>query len=319
MAPDLDRDAEGALTYVCVPGCAYTGSTLLGFLMNAHPECASIGAATGLTPKVEVETYHCSCGERFADCGFWQRVGRRTVELGHPVDVLANNYWTTHFAPTRNRYLDGLLVRNLRNAPLEDLRDRLIGGLPPIRALVQKPAECSRALAQAILEETGKRVFVDTSRDHQRPKLLASSPRLDVRVIHLVRDARANTASILKHQTTDDTAEAARIWERANRQADAGRKHHAPEKWLTVRYDELCGDLQGTLDRISDFLGVSRAPMPEDFRAVENHIIGNEMRMGGPGQVHEDVSWKSRLSDAQLEIIQRVAGQTNRHFGFDWP
>ncbi len=309
----------GPVSYVCMPGCAYTGSTLLGFLMNAHPECASIGAATGLIPDTDLATYACSCGERFADCSFWKGVAARTAELGHPVDVFATDYWSTNFAPTGNRYLDAVLVRSVRSPALERIRDRTLGALPPVQRMVDGPGWRSWALARAILEASGKRVFVDTARDHQRPKLLARHPQLDVRAIHLVRDARANTSSILKHGTTTDLAEAANIWRRANESADAALRELPEDRRLRIRYHELCADLQGTLDRISDFLGVARAQVPEDFRAVSHHIIGNEMRLGGAGEVREDVSWKSRLSDADLEVIARVAGPANRHFGFDWP
>lgn len=73
--------------YVCMPGSPYTGSTLLGFLLNTHPECASIGAATGLTAKIDLATYMCSCGVLFTDCPFWNRIAARTRELHHPVTV----------------------------------------------------------------------------------------------------------------------------------------------------------------------------------------------------------------------------------------
>jgi hypothetical protein len=306
------------IPYICLPGCGYTGSTLLGFLLNAHPECASIGAATGLVARVDLASYRCSCGALFRECDFWRRIAARTRELGHPVDVYHTNFWSTHFAPTGSRVLDALLFRSLRATVLTALRDALIGSLPPVRGRVLAIGATSAAFARAVLEATGKRVFVDTARDHQRPKLLARHPDLDVRVIHLVRDARANTASIMKRLGLD-ALPAARHWERANLEAERTRRWFPAERWLRVRYDDLCADLQGTLDRISDFLGVARAPAPADFRAVEHHIIGNEMRLSGLGEVREDASWRERLSAADLEAIASAVGRTNRFFGFDWP
>jgi hypothetical protein len=66
------------------------------------------------------------------------------------------------------------------------------------------------SLASAVLERTGKRVFVDTARDHQRPKFLATHPRLEVKVIHLIRDPRGNAASIMKH--AGESVEAGRAY-----------------------------------------------------------------------------------------------------------
>jgi hypothetical protein len=306
------------IRYVCLPGCGFTGSTLLGFLLNAHPECASIGAATGLVSSVDLATYRCSCGELMRECGFWRRVAERTRELGHPVDVHATGFWNTQFLITRQRWLDALLVRSLRLPRLTALRDLLLAELPPVRNRVLAIGSASAALARAVLEASGKRVFVDTARDHQRPKLLSRHPDLDVRVIHLVRDARANTASIMKHLGLD-VVQAARHWERANVEAERTRRLFPAERWLRVRYDELCTDLQGTLDRISDLLGVGRFPAPANFREVEHHIIGNEMRLGGAGDVREDTSWRQRLSESDLAAIARTVGHTNRAFGFDWP
>ncbi|HWB42702.1 MAG TPA: hypothetical protein VG500_15680, partial [Gemmatimonadales bacterium] len=82
---ETDRSATEApeangrpLRYVCLPGSRFTGSTLLGTLLNEHPECASIGAATGLIRRTDLSTYRCSCGELFRECEFWNQVADRT-------------------------------------------------------------------------------------------------------------------------------------------------------------------------------------------------------------------------------------------------
>ena len=90
------RQPTDVVRYVCMPGSPYTGSTLLGLLLNSRPDLVSIGAATGLTAKVDIATYQCSCGVRFQDCEFWTRVSQRTAELGHPVNVFESNFWNTH-------------------------------------------------------------------------------------------------------------------------------------------------------------------------------------------------------------------------------
>ena len=85
---------------------------------------------------------------------------------------------------------------------------------------------------------------------------------------------------------------------------------------MRVRHDELCADPQGVMDRITDFIGVRRATLPEDFRLPENHIIGNIMRSGS---VQEDHSWREELSVSDLATIARICGRLNRGFGFPWP
>ena len=52
---------------------------------------------------------------------------------------------------------------------------------------------------------------------------------------------------------------------------------------------------------------------------VENHIIGNSMRLKGLGEIRQDLSWQTRLGGAELDVIARIAGPTSRHLGFAWP
>jgi len=312
------RESGAAVRYVCLPGAAFTGSTLLGFLLNTHPSCVSVGAATGLIARVQLDDYRCSCGELFLECKFWQSVVNRTRRLGEPVDVYRTGMWETHFAPTRLRYLDAALIRSLRRTFLNEMRDAVVQRVPLVQRRLRDARSQTWALARAVLEETKTEVFVDTARDHLRPKMLAADPRFDVRVIHLVKDVRANAASTMKH-TDASAAEGARIWRRANLEADRNRRYLPPGRWLRLRYDELCRDVQGTLDRIADFLEVPRAALPEDFRSVSHHIIGNTMRLRSRGSVREDTSWRERLSGADLRVVARIAGAENRAFGFDWP
>lgn len=304
--------------YVCMPGSPYTGSTLLGFLLNAHPECASIGAATGLTSRIDLETYACSCGERFVDCPFWNRVAARTAELGYPVTVFETDYWNTHVRLSKRRSVNGVLIRSLGNGTLNAARDALIGRAGPIRDRMSSARLASWSLARAVLDVTGKRVFVDTARDHQRPKYLTGDPMLDVRVIHLVRDPRGNASSIVKH-TKVDVAKAARQWRHYNVEADRASSDFPPSSWLRLHYEELCADPQRTLDRIASFIGVDPAPIPEDLGAVEHHVIGNSMRLKGVGEVREDRAWRTSLGDGDLRTIARIAGSASHRLGYDWP
>ena len=301
-----------------MPGSPFTGTTLLGTLLNEHPDCASIGAAVGLLPRADLSTYRCSCGDLFRDCEFWGDIAARTRALGHPVNVFATNFWNTHLQLSRDRMINAALIRSLRVDLLNDLRDNTIGRLPGIRRAIVQMGWNSWSLASAVLERTGKTVFVDTSRDHQRPKCLASHPLLDVRVIHLIRDPRGNSASIMKH-TGVDVATAARAWKRYNVEAARVRRYLPQASWMQLYYEEMCADPRGTLERISDFLGLQQAPEQGGSENSESHIIGNKMRLKGLTEVSEDLSWQTRFSGPELATVARVAGSTSRRFGFNWP
>jgi hypothetical protein len=176
-------------------------------------------------------------------------------------------------------------------------------------------------LAQAALAISGKEVFVDAHKDAIRVKFLQDIGRLDLRVIHLVRDVRGAVASYIKNTRKDDIALAVRRWSIANAESDRAMRYVSPHQWLRITYDELCADLQGTLYRITDFVGVKQAPPPSDIYGGEHHIIGNRMRLrsNGSGVVTLDESWKDRLTERELEIIARIGGAANRRYGHHWP
>lgn len=317
MPPEMGN-TPGPVRYVCMPGSPYTGSTLLGFLLDRHPACVSIGAATGLTRRVDIETYQCSCGLRFEECEFWNDVAARTADLGHPVDVFKSNFWNTHVRMSERRWLNGLLVRSLGNDRLTDARDLLLGSYGPIHNRIEDAGWATWSLARSILDMTGMEVFVDTARDHQRPKYLIGNPMLDLRVIHLIRDPRGNVASIMNH-TGVDVAKASEQWRHYNVEADRVKRYIPPESWKMVRYEDLCADPQGTLDELARFVGVPPAPIPHHLDGASQHIIGNSMRLGGVSEIRLDERWRNTLSESDLEVIERVTGDTSRRFGFDWP
>ena len=134
--PDAPR-----ICYVCMPGSPFTGSTLLGLLLDRHPECASIGAATGLIKKTDLVTYACSCGALFRECEFWRQIEARTAALGHPVNVLLQtNFWNTHFRLSHNRAINALLVRSLGSDRVNAVRDALVDRQGPSVAPSSRPA-----------------------------------------------------------------------------------------------------------------------------------------------------------------------------------
>ena len=308
----------GRLRYVCIPGSPFTGSTLLGTLLNEHPDLASIGAAVGLPRRPDLATYLCSCGARFRDCEFWNDIAVRTAALGFPVNVFESGFWNTHLRLSGQPQLNALLVRSLGGDALNDVRDAVVRRVPGARRAILDMGWHSWSLAAAVLARTGKSVFIDTSRDHQRPKYLAMHPQLEVKVVHLFRDPRGNSASIMKHTGTD-AATAAKQWKHYNVEARRVRRYLPESAWLSLRYEDLCADPPAVFDRISDFLGVRRAEIRIGAGTGERHILGNKMRLQAVSEIREDRSWQTRLDEADLAALSRIAGPTSRELGYEWP
>ena len=315
---DPADDTLAPVRYVSMPGSPYTGSTLLGMLMTNHPACTSIGAATGLTAKVDLDTYLCSCGLLFTECCFWHRIARRTEELGYPVTVFRTNFWNTHVRVSGRRWLNGIVVSSLGDPSLTAIRDATVGKTPAVRRRVSEARASTWSLARSVLEETGTSVFVDTARDHQRPRYLAGAPGLGLKVIHLVRDPRGNVASIMKH-TGVDVGHAARQWRHYNVEADRVGRSFPRDAWMRLHYEELCAQPQETLDRVARFIEVEPIPVSDHLQPSERHVIGNSMRLSGVEAIREDRSWMERLNDDDLRVIARVTGAASHDLGYEWP
>jgi Sulfotransferase family len=306
------------IPYLYITGVSRCGSTLLAFLLNAHPYMASVSQAGGPIPSVNLERYPCSCGAVFLRCPFFLELERRVNALGSSFTL---RDWQTLFRLSRHRWLNILLVRPLRHVGLEGLRDRLVPFWPGYGQAIGTISRRIVHVAQATLTISGKEVFVDAQKDPIRVKFLQDIAQLDLKVIHLVRDVRGTVTSYMKTFKGMNAARATRIWYIANANAERARRHVATHQWLRIRYDELCSDPQATIDRISNFVGVEQSVIPKDFYEGEHHIIGNRMRLRGKGSgiVRQDDSWKDYLTERDLGIIARIGGAANRSYGHNWP
>ncbi len=308
--------------YLYVAGASFSGSTLLAFLLNAHPRMVSVSEVGGVIPhgpitEQTLDSYSCSCGALLLECPFYRELETRVRAAGSSFDLRS---WGTHFRASRHRLLDIPLTRHLRFGALERLRDRLVSLVPGYRNTIDEIARRNVHFARATLAISGKQVFVDAQKDPARIKFLSEIEEIDLRVIHLVRDLRGGASSYMRHYPErNDATRAARKWRNANLATERSRRHLPPERWMRLRYDEICEDHGSVVNRIADFVGVERAELPGNFYGVEHHVVGNQMRLGGPGEIRRDDSWKKRLSEDDLSTIAAVAGNTNRFFGFDWP
>ena len=307
----------GPPTYVCMPGQAYTGSTLLAMLVDTHPDAVSVGAASGPVPSVDVAPYRCSCGERLVDCAFWAKVAARCAELGTPLE-LGSKPWPTAFRVSRRRSVNALAARSLRSDAANAVRDALLWGRGPVAGRLRRIAAANVDLARAAAEATGASVFVDSSRDPLRPRYLTRFTDLDVRVLHLVRDPRGNVASILRHRPDLDVEVAAAQWRRANTEARRQRRAVPPGRWLSVRYEDLCAAPQVVLDQIHDHLGLAPHRLPDDLGAGEHHVLGNDMRLAGVDAVRLDERWRRALDADQLAAVERTCRPLAEEMGYSW-
>ncbi|GJL55115.1 MAG: hypothetical protein NPIRA02_22470 [Nitrospirales bacterium] len=308
--------SQSKIPYLYITGQGYSGSTLLCFLLNSHPEIMTIGEA-GPVERFKPKKYRCSCGQVMTECPFFLELEKQVKKLGSTFNI--DKSWKTRFRLSDSHLLNVLLVRSLGNNSLELIRDRLVPYLyPGYKQEIEEISQRVVHVAQAAMMIQNKTAFVDALKDSRRIKFLKDIEQIDLKVVHLVKDIRASVVSTMKH-TGKDVAWAARYWRRINSKADLAKKLVSPDRWLRLRYSDLCADPQGSVDRITDLMGLKPASLPKDFYTVEHHIMGNKMRRQSSGVVKEDLAWKEKLPDNDLNVIARIGGSLNRYFGYDFP
>jgi hypothetical protein len=306
------------LVYITSP--SFSGSTLLTFLLAAHPRVATVGELKA-TARGDIDKYHCSCGVPIRTCSYWKRLGEELAHRGVSFDV-AN--FGTHFAFERSGPLANRVVRaDLRGPAFEAARSLAIRLLPGAHREFEDILERNRVMIDTICRMRDAHVFVDGSKDSNRLKYMVDSGLWDVRVVFLVRDGRGVTLSRLKRlgrpvaEADHDTVRAvASEWRRTLEGCEIALGQLPRESWGVARYEDLCRDPEGTLVPIFRLMGVSPVDVPEDFRRIEHHILGNYMRLKG-GRIGLDEEWRTVLSPRQLAAFDRAAGSFNRRHGYD--
>jgi hypothetical protein len=303
---------ERSAGLACVLGTSYTGSTLLAFLLNAHPAVASVGDLNAAMNRLRTPDYRCSCHAHLQRCDFWRDVSDRMDLRGM---AFGPRRWDTSFTLGTNPFARQLLVRSLRSDLLEQVRGSLLSRSPTWGVRLREIGARNAALFGSVIECTGKSMLVDTCKDPMRVRFLMDFTRLVPKVIHLVRHPVGFVSSNVKHGNT--LGSSIRAWNRRQGQILRLRPMLSRGGWLTLRYEDLCLRTSLEVGRVLGFLGAEPAAAWMDrLSGQEHHILGNEMRLRWPADIQLDLSWRSRLSNADVEMILLRTRRWRGAFGY---
>jgi hypothetical protein len=295
-------------------GTSYCGSTMMAFLMDTHPQIASVGE-TGLHRaahrKGTEAQFPCSCGEPLSHCAFWQQIAQRTKEQGCEVNILQGGEGYKY----HNRLLHKLLGRYSRNLFLHIFQDLAVSRLPIHRTRIQRSNEKSVALIRAVREWKKAEVFFDASKSVIRLYHLLRIPELDMQIVRVVRDVRA-FANSAKRNKGKSVEQGAMEWYAYQRNLNHLLRSVSPQKVFFLRYEDLCQDPRHWLQRLYQFFGVEVREPPEMILAHQHHIIGNRMRLQEKFTIRLDESWKEELTANEVAQALRIGGELNASFGY---
>ena len=304
---------SGRIRFVYLTSFPYSGSTLFSFLINAHPKIATVGEMTGPTATQDPEAYKCSCGQKMRQCPFWMQVAEQMASRGFSFQCMS---FDTRIQLGNSFQAQRILSGSLRSSFLEDLRDRMLRFWPSQWQRQQYLVSRRRAMAESILQLTNKSLFFDASKSPMTIRHLTAQPDVDLRVVHLVRDVRGASHSKRKNQGAMDWRQAVKAWVRENRSIERQLELLPSDKWIRLRYEDLCQDPAATLNLFFHFCGMSPHRIPQDFQTLEHHIVGNRMRLTDVGQIHLDESWRRQITPEEQDLAIRLASSMQLRYGY---
>lgn len=311
---------------------SYHGSTLLSLLLNNHEQVSCLGDTVPGRHKDVL----CACARQVSDCEFWQ-----TIRAELALDRFSGCAGLLPALPYYGaspivQYLGGRLLRSIEGRSRRRIgfaADRpwaaalRIQGLQTAAALFSTAGRAGVQYAElydrfhtTVCRLHGTSTFVDGSKG--MVKLLALrrlNPRIQTaRVIHLVRDPRGFTASMIKrHPEWSDPMAIARLWCRLHLTIEALGSPRIGCEYQRVRYEDLASHPTPTMNKLLEFLDLPlQALCSAPLAALKHHLIGNRMLRTFRGEIRLDDSWRSRLSPAAQEAVLSVAGPLAGRYGY---
>lgn len=302
-------------TLLFIGGTSRSGSTLLECLLARLDNVVVLGEVAHLWRRGVMEDQLCACGASFSSCPFWQEVGDRAFGGWEQVDV-----------PRVLQLMDA--VDRQRRIP-QTARRR---PSPKVAAMAEEYAEHYRKIYDAAREISGAEVVVDSSKVPPTALALSHDPRIDLRVLHIVRDSRGVAYSWTKvvprpeTETGEDmprfgVRKSTALWLSHNLSISALSYRGFPV--TRIRYEDLVADASTTVRSAWQRLelpGPGVLPMIDrtTVELVPTHsVAGNPMRFSlGTTTLRPDVAWRSAMPAHERRVVTALTYPVLRAMGY---
>lgn len=298
-----------------VGGLGRSGSTLLNDILGQHTNVASGGELVHIWERGLVENNLCGCGEQFQSCEFWTEVGERAFGGWDQLDL--EHVMQQKSDVDRNRFVLALLApwlfRSIRR-PLGEYGEVLV------------------ALLRAIRDVAGVPVVVDSSKQISTALMLRRIDDVDLKVIHLIRDARGVAYSWTKAKKKVEVTSGDALmnqyhpalmgwrWISWNTVFASMRRLGVPV--LTVHYEDVISSPRGQVERVLDFAGIDPGSLDfvgessVDLQPIHS-VAGNPSRFKhGEIALTLDEAWRKKLSPGMRSLVTAITFPLLRRYGY---
>lgn len=309
--------SEGPVRVLYIAGMGRSGSTLLDLMLGQIPDLVPVGELRFIWKRGLAQNQLCGCGERFWDCPFWTAVGQEAFGGWENVDV--EEVIELEQSVDRHRFVPFLLFPNL---------------WPDYSWRLRRYANILSRLYRGIERAGPGKVVVDSTKDPPFAFLLHRVPGLDLRVVHLVRDARGVAYSWTKKVRKPEQLDKVELmdiyspagmglrWLVYNLFVHVLERFNVPR--LLVRYESLVTSPSDELQRVVEAAGQTLGPDDLSFLdsetvelGVHHTVAGNPMRFShGRIPLRVDEEWKTKLEKSQQWLISLLTWPLMWRYGY---
>ncbi len=300
-----------------ITGCGRSGSTLFGNILGCVEGFVSVGEIHVIWERGLISNKACGCGKPFRECEMWRPVFEEAFGGMDRVDPQE--------------------IIRLRESGASARHIPLMLTPPGRRLIKRRLAEYLIILSKlyrAVHTVTGSKVIVDTSKIVSYGLALGMVPSVDLRVIHLVRDARAAAYSWLRkkpqipespeYMMRRHPAATSFGWIERNLSTEAAWRRH-PERYLMLRYEDFVAEPRKAIRQALKLAGEETAPLSHmadhEVELGVNHTVwGNASRFrSGMVEIRPDREWVSRMKPADRRLVTSLTFPLLLYYGYLCP
>jgi len=174
--------------------------------------------------------------------------------------------------------------------------------------------EANRALVESVLQVSGKRIYVESTKSPGRLERLLKCPDFDVHVIGLHRDPRAVGFSEIRKKRS--FYKGIVIWQTIYSRIERVMKERS-DRFLPVYYEDFVVAPEKKIVEIMQFAGENFEPSQMRYLEHEHHnLMGNGMRFSGSSEIRPSVSYLDGLRTLQWFVGSWIGRLALRRHGY---
>lgn len=263
---------------IYILGTAYSGSTILGFILGSSPKIFNAGEIAYFN-KLQHDDEICSCEKYSKDCPFWRSVYK--------------NYKKVYDKP-KNKIKTIIKIIMNKTFPKKTISNS--NDYHMIKNILNKATQY----------EKKTNYLLDNSKGLWRLIYLIKHKNIAIKVIYLKRNIFGNISSFIKHK--NGFFKSIFKYKTINYLIKKFLKKN-PIQYIKIDYEKLCDKNDNEIKKLEDFLNTKITPYKNKLNLKQLHVpTGNT----GTRELEKfnglkiDTSWQKRLTRFQKFILNLI-------------